>query len=241
MCSDGCDFDADCVAGGHCSSLDGSLLCFADCTSDTDCADGLVCDLATSDRVTECFPRFNPGGAAPGEVCSMAAQCRGRGSAACITEPSTTFGICTQLCAPPQTCDATEHCATVIGIDGAVQFQVCLPECTSDDDCADGFGCTDEDGDGVRECYFSGVGDTALGQPCGDVSECGGGERAVCVHRASGAGYCTIDCRTEACDAGSECLSIGGGRMCFPSCTEDSECAEGLRCRPSAGGMACQA
>jgi hypothetical protein len=240
-CTDACATDADCGAGAHCGPVGTQRLCFLDCVGDSDCRSGQVCDyMDDDDATTECFGRYNPAGAPSGSLCSVPNTCSGRNTAACITEPTTTFGVCTYPCGPAGLCDPPDHCTRVTNADGSTLIDACLPACTTDADCADGLGCIDANDDGMGECYFSGVGRGVLGDACGNVSDCAGGERATCLHTLGGLGACGLDCRAEACGSGSECLSIAGGRYCVRTCATDGDCATGFRCRASALGMACQ-
>lgn len=97
--------------------------------------------------------------------------------------------------------------------------------------------------------------DGPVGAACASEAECAGGKDAGCFTEADDGwpeGYCTIECTSATCPAGSDCYEFEGGASyclelcdtaadcrkgyvcddgtCYPPCTGDEECGEGYTC-----------
>jgi len=113
-------------------------------------------------------------------------------------------------CDPLPECETDDDCA-----DGEVcEEEVCVvaPGCETDDDCADGEVCEEE------VCVPS------VGQPCSETSDCAEGE--VCEE-----GECVVapGCETDDdCAEGEVCEE--GECVVAPGCETDDDCAEGEVC-----------
>ena len=65
----------------------------------------------------------------------------------------------------------------------------------------------------------------AVGDPCGQASDCNVGDNAACITDFPN-GYCTVEgCVTGSCPAGSECFEFQDGpSRCLKTCAVPSEC-----------------
>ena len=68
------------------------------------------------------------------------------------------------------------------------------------------------------------VGTDPVGSPCVDGTTCAG---TICINnQLLPSGYCSADCGTDACPAGSECIDLSAGsRRCVATCSEHAQCA----------------
>jgi hypothetical protein len=205
-----CGNPDDCGAGETCAP-DGTCQP-GDCTM-VGCIYGYVC--STSEATPACIPQ-NPAACGTDEDCAAF----GNGYA-CVS------GICT---APADQCSDQTQCA------GSAKCASgkCTPECSSNAECPDAFGC-----------------DTTLGicsnpaQPCSITNDCGGpdlvcvdgacvprsdqgscpaGEVWVengCISNQSATFTCTVDGTQDACASGSVCLH----HSCYISCEPPNQTA----------------
>jgi hypothetical protein len=74
----------------------------------------------------------------------------------------------------------------------------------------------------------------AIGAPCGQDTDCSGGQRAICLDEDSfgqPGGNCTQLCDTDlACPQGAECLILSMSSLCMRLCTHDTDCRAGYHC-----------
>ncbi|MET0413834.1 MAG: hypothetical protein ABW217_21170 [Polyangiaceae bacterium] len=164
-----------------------------ECSSDTDCTSGEVCDLASD----TCQPAPEPGCTSDGD-CDEGELC------------DVTSGEC--VAAPPTPCTSDAACATGQTCDTATGSCVTAPPaaCTADADCAPGLLCDLI----VGECF------TPEPEPCLSDSECPG---QVCNPSSGACiaapaipigGACTddLDCAAEVCP------TLGGSSFCSGVC-----------------------
>jgi hypothetical protein len=220
-CPTRCPDDA-CTVG----QLTGSpAACTARCTysEETRCLDGDGCcpDGCSAGSDSDC------GGTPPDEIgtpCETAADCEG---GVCL---SAIQGYCSRECDAVTPCPDGSHCSA----DG-----LCVVSCSTDAQCArSGYECYDRDGDAITECFAVGDGTGQVGDPCDDISECTGGERAACFVEAGGFrnGYCSLRCERagETCPNGTHCEN----GVCLRSCERSEQCrTDGYLCynRSSSG------
>lgn len=206
-----CVANDDCAEGSICfgtGTLDGSAadLCLrpsAGCADSRDCAPGYACEEGTCvDRRVRCeAPTDCPYGFFCNDADSWALPYCMRVSRRC----SSFAGAC-----PPffscvdvdgdglsecrrngEACDTNDDCGAageVCGYDPVAKALACQAHgpCASAEDCADGFGCVDVWGDGVRECVPSG-GECERSASCPTGALCGApssGGGAMCTDSA---------------------------------------------------------
>lgn len=223
-----------CASADDCARFGDRPLCGDDgtcvaCRSDADCPAGGTC--RASDAGPVCGGRGDGSGAA-GTPCADGTDCA---SGTCATEAGGfRGGYCLgSSCAADGDCAAGEHCSEVGG--GS-----CLADCRADAECRDGYGCVDADRDRATECWPSGTGRGAIGDPCTGVWDCAGGEDAECLlaDPFTMTSYCSRPCTqagSAGCDLGSHCgiPSLFEQTLhCLPSCSGDGDCRtqDGFRC-----------
>lgn len=238
-----CDADAEC-ASGFCDPADTTCAC----DQDADCPLALICDESTDPNtcVTDICGDGSIDGAEgcddqntdDGDGCS--ATCTVEDGWQCTGEPSD--------CEPAPCDDDTDciHCNE--------QFDVCVPECTVDEDCPTGFFCDELSGlcvplcDEATDCPgaicdpTSGEcvqciedDDCPRGETCSDENICGPecdedpdcpGE-LVCDEPQGICVECVLD---EDCEAGLSCID----NQCLPACNEEADC-DGVPCNETTG------
>jgi hypothetical protein len=162
-----------------------------------------------------------PTGAPDGAPCSADDECLG---GTCLTGPDWPDGYCTH-----EGCDGTCDSPDSGCVDSDLG-NFCAEYCSSDADCREGYGCSQEPGSPGRVCVrVTGAPD---GAPCTADDDCAGG---TCITEWPD-GYCTtVGCDNfEDCSRQGEnnmCLRNRGGNLCVRICTEDSQCREGYVCQ----------
>ena len=198
-CAASCPIDESCVcmepAGG------GAGFCVSACTADSDCPDGLSCDLASG----RCG-----GGGGPG------------GGAAAGGDPGG-GGL-----PPLERCESTDECDPgKVCLDGE-GGGLCMTTCTSDAECTDERepSCEETPDGAYRVCVPTGGGGTGgeMGGEMGGGGPGGGGEGPSRCATDS-------DCGVTDCPEGSVdcvCRDFGGGASCVPACSTGDECPTDL-------------
>ncbi len=190
----------------------------APCRSDSDCdeANGLSC---------LCQGGACPGGLAVG-LCTKNCDLYGCGVG----------GVCADLDrggGPRPTGDAGLGDGGAASSSEAWRARLCLPACSSDDECRPGLAClqlaTRPTGSYQRACFARVAGE--VGAPCTDGSGKPDGSRCLsgkCL--AVGAyGQCSEDCMMTTCPTGSECVNVAGkSAVCLAHCTNLVSCADPL-------------
>jgi PKD repeat protein len=144
-------------------------------------------------------------------------------------------GICSSLCQKSD-CPVGGVCAnlaTAAANSGRAepwQSQVCLPVCTSDEDCTAGLHCRTLPGwpNGtlwIRGCFADVPAD--LGAPCLDAT--GVHRNDLCVTGLcadlGALGVCSRNCASTPCPTGSDCAVFGDGRdLCLVPCSSTFLC-----------------
>jgi hypothetical protein len=246
-CTKACTSSTDCFAGSQCgvnpSGAGPTKLCLAQCSQPGQapggCRSAYVCDRnADTSGVPVCLPAC-----VSRTMCGTAPLCDGRGFCC---------GSAGAACCDGMTCQGATACSN-----GYCQTAAC--GATGQPCCATGAACT---GSAVCQggaCVACGV----VGQPCCAGSACSSGTCTAgtcqnqalqptgsgctagssclggeCLVSASGlwtGGYCTQDCKSTSCGAGSSCSPyvIGGRSLCVQSCAYDggvSTCRAGYVC-----------
>ena len=245
-CSIQCTTDADCGAGGHCSTLDsGFQLCVDSCTTNADCRAGYVCDDANGDNVNECWPGGS-GAGGPGNACANVGDCAGGLDAICLGPPGNpdfAGGYCaTTGCTTNADCAAGAHCGFT---DPQTGEGFCLPGCTADADCRTGYACADPDGDATSECFPTASGNGVTGVSCTAIQDCDGGADGICIAEQEdgtwSGGYCTIDCTSDAdCTGDGTCVLVdpqAGTNICLDACNSTADCRTGYGCADVDGDL----
>jgi hypothetical protein len=199
-------------------SLLAMLLSLAACTSGGTpaLADGEPCTWHLDCASNMCLPALAgwPGGTCsrlcPQEPCGEEATCVALDGA----------GYCLAGCATPPDCREGYACSTV----GA-----CLPDCRLGWGCGAGLVCG---GDGRCEPPSGGL---ELGAPCTSHAQC---QSAACLILDEDepplwqSGVCTLTC-SAACQAGTTCVTLGGGAFCLASCITQDACTSAYVCEPT--------
>lgn len=164
-----------------------------------------------------------------GAPCAVDAECSG---GVCLTGEAFPGGFCSSP-GCPSGCPAGSNCS-----DTGQFGTFCAPECTSDTECREGYGCRREGRRGEtprRMCTpIRGLPD---GEACAERADCQGG---FCLPWPGG--YCTTTrCQTsDDCSnlgvADNVCLGDGGFNLCVRRCAQASDCREGYLCTDIGGG-----
>ena len=160
----------------------------------------------------------------------MQSECQtADGEGACLTQSYSSWpgGMCRSSCITDSQCPAGTHCDNNEG--------GCIPDCTTSDDCREGYGCTDVWQSGRRACWPFGSGDKLTGDACESSAECRGGQYAICFRWLRFEdGYCSTRCSSSAqCGPGAYCdLS---DYTCVKRCATSADCREGYECRDGEG------
>lgn len=173
-------------------------------------------------------------------------------------------GYCTQSCEPGQPlCPAGSSCQQLgIGkrclqscrvgladcrvnyacaqVDALATTGVCVPRCSSDQDCADPVTFTCRTCDGLCVPRQNPAG--ALGDPCLADTECGAGQVCRITALTSNQKQCVRQCSRGCgmCPTGSTCTPAARGELfCLRDCTGPGTCGPGLRCADTQVGKSC--
>lgn len=191
--------------------------------------------------------------AGTGGLCDLDAQCQAGRKCLCVPgtmgcPPAFARGLCTSECAGD--CGSGMSCADLSrSIDGDAvavaepwRKKLCLRACEADDGCQAGLRCRLLPGVGagwVKACFVPVPG--SIGAACRGPS--GKLSNAQCLTGScedlGALGVCTLDCKSEACPAGSGCALLGDGRTrCLRTCTSAAECGIDplLSCELPGGG-----
>ncbi|MEE2779792.1 MAG: hypothetical protein VYE15_04655 [Myxococcota bacterium] len=183
------------------------------CTTDTECASGQVCDVATGQcRICEgleCETTEDPCGG----LCTAAQTCD-EATGTCIDAPSNGADWACDPCTTEADCDGGLCVPLSSG-------KVCLQGCGSDNDCVTGWSCQ---AGACAPAGFSCAGCLTDGCSGGQVCNTISGE---CASPTSACDLCTYDWE---CGPTQACVKSGPGlRVCKPRCT-NSECPAGTTC-----------
>jgi len=243
-CTKNCTSQSNCPSGSQCSAnpTGGTSLCLKNCSQPGSapggCRTGYVCDQRVS---MSGQPVCTPGcasvttcGAAP--TCDSRGFCCGASGYACCegtmcgTGAACTSGYCRAVVcgAQGQACCANNSCNTNL---------VCSNnQCTtcggSGQPCCSGNTCTTGTCNNGT-CQVASASPT--GSPCTDYSQCVGN---VCIQQLGNlwpSGYCSDDCGSSTCAAGSHCTPyvVSGRSVCLKDCTYDGAaggCRSGYVC-----------
>lgn len=170
---------------------------------------------------------------------------------------------CTQnsgLCQPGETCDANKNCVPAAGCgitlcSSSAPSGACPPGLTCrDGDCIDPAACSSSNQTGTcpaglsclgGACSQTSTSNMPIGGPCASETQCATAD-AVCYPEVSGGqatgwigGYCMLfDCASAGCPAGSSCVTLQDGSVCFDECQFPSDCRAGFACVPGSAGRA---
>lgn len=242
-----CRGDYECSTGEICTDVG----CIAECSVDTDCAEGYRCESGLCVEPTEPVPVPNPGDCTTDEQCEdgllcVDGYCQLCTAEGCICESDTGcddgLSCVDGTCTNPNACtDSTQCDEGFICQDGSCTPGL-PPTCDMTGVCPSGLFCiSGECRDMEDTCQFNN--ECAAGQSCvngGCVSPCDNETCAVTGQTCSSDGFCvtvppiTDGCmRDEQCGAGRICIDT----VCYDECSLDSECGEGRycndgRCRP---------
>ena len=239
-----CETDADCPQNGRCvSSAESSVLvCASECNVALPCPLGQTCtrDDATDNLV--CLE--NIGTVSDGEECEYDFDCL---SGACVGEEGGRFctELCNadrscdddakrcfvsdgkRVCLLPtgdavvgEACETPTECASALCTASPGEpdaSATCVPECSVESDCLEGFVCVETD-IGAFAC----VKGSEVGAPCNGDHVCLSG---ICLGETD---TCIAGCEDYLCDDGFACVTLTSGeRACAPR-TDDV--AEGEPC-----------
>lgn len=208
--------------------------CQDKCTSNDECADGLVCD-AGGHCATRCDADVNPTQCLPTQACDTDsglcdARCT-RANEATICGPKgkvcqTSTGMCVPSCHDnPSVCGDDEACSVTTGVNNT-QIGYCGKECVTDSNCGnaptgEALSCVGPAG--ARFCQFKACTEENAATVCGATQ--------VCVDNS---------CRSK-CSAANEAMLCGADQICdveagtcIAKCQDSDDCAEGEAC--NAGG-----
>ncbi len=246
LCLPGCSTDAPCREGYVCHPI--LAACLPDCrTEPTWCGAGRSCDAGGVCQVNA--PALAPLGAA----CLASRDCAsGLCFAAEEDEGGQTGwkdGTCARPC-PEGPCEAGFGC-TLLG-----EQRFCLPACTADADCREGYLCSDSldvclpdcrEGFDCGEGYVCDEGrcavpeheGAALGEPCAAPLDCASGVCLAEVQDGEPSGWtggtCAVPCDKSACPEASTCVPLDGEAWCLTSCDAETACREGYVCYEETG------
>lgn len=230
ICTRFCSTHEDCGEGNRCvddGSTGGIGLCRQSCRDASECGPFIACVDADADGSRECVVTGH--GLTPlGGPCLGTPSCGRDQRLVCrLDAPG---GVCTRACSDTLGCPAGSHCSP-LGSGPAA----CLEDCVDDGDCGrDGWACFDTDADGVDECAPFGGGSRDVGDPCANVSDCAGGEDALCLRAPATFGsICSRACDDGVgCGEGASCVALPtvDDTVCVARCTDDDACRELYGC-----------
>jgi hypothetical protein len=229
FCSGGCSADADCDDGSYCNGR----VCVPDCTDDVDCRTGYECYDYYVTGNTTCAPAQGTAELSGG-ACTSDDDCLGAlFGASCLTDDVYPEGYCISGCQVDADCAAGTHCATLAG-----GGQACLPDCMDNNDCRTGYECFDWAGDITNTCGPVANGNGEVGDACGVLQDCAGGQEGLCIAENPDwdGGYCSVaECTAGGgeCPAGSHCGFIDPTSqegICLEDCTMTDDCRTNYAC-----------
>ncbi len=225
----GCATTADCDPGDVC---EGGVCIEPPCLSNSDCEEGLECDVGSGDCVV---PPCRSDSDCPGAQvcvdgsCTIEADCPtclpcesiedcGGGDWQCASDGST--GFCTRICNDGSQCPGNSDC---FGIEGQT-FAICLNDdaataglcpgefvCTEGPDPCAGVSCGAGEvcNPATGACESIGGGDGCIiCDPCEAPEDCPGGD---CFDFGGATAVCATDCGSAAdCPAGTDCVEFSG-------------------------------
>lgn len=230
-------------------------VCLPGCEDNSDCNDGLACDLEGGN--TGEGSCYDPG-ATPGGACDSETDCPA--GSACLAESFRGWpgGACAVFGCDPESGDGCGDAGTCVATARGDGY--CLAACDSDTDCRAGYACDLSDGPGVcsaactsdSECtvdgYVCNVGTgecgpefdaDQLGQACSRRT--GGCDGGYCL-RETDSGFPGAYCAYLGCDPAGDstdcpgdgvCTSLeDGSGICIDGCVADSDCRDGYACKP---------
>ena len=130
----------DCPDGSSCYSLtSGGSVCLADCQGNDECReeDGYTCDQ------NACWP--GEGTVPPGGSCADSTQCQGGDDGYCYQTDGFIGGYCIIAYCTEGSCPEGSECREAFTSNGD-PVSACVPVCTDDTDCREGYQCTEPTG-----------------------------------------------------------------------------------------------
>lgn len=230
LCLTSCEPGAnECRAGYGCSTAAGVPVCLPGCEDDSDCATGQECEVGGGfSGAGACFDPTS----AVGDPCTSEGDCPAGGFCRTAEEgwPGGSCGL-PGCDFENDDCPAGSHCV-VTG-----RFPFCIDDCTTDDECRDGYTCIPQLGFPERTTCQPTFDESALGVACSQRrNPCLGG---FCL-REGEYGFPDSYCIAVGCDADTPCPGDGvcfttgsGVGVCFDGCTATTDCRAGYTCRPS--------
>lgn len=241
-----CTSQAGCPSNSHCGYIDPTTntgFCMRDCASNNDCrGPDYGCWNADDDSLNlqECAPVASGAGEI-GDPCESIADCGGGISTFCSSDPGFwPEGYCRKTCTltSSTSCPPGSHCS------GSADPGVCMRDCASSADCrTPSYECYDWTAPTGLECAPFGAASGAIGSPCNSLSDCGGGQYAICANLGP-YGYCSVYCRLGGtdCAPGSVCSAVGNTGLCLRSCVTSDDCRPFYDCIDDGlGSMVCSA
>ena len=263
MCSAPCG-DGACASDSEvCVKLQTGARCLPGCVGDEGCREGYLCVAAAGACLPDCRLGWDCGVGFP---CGEDGRCALDGSGlAALGEPcdpsdegpSCASGIClaaamgwpSGLCAEPCGTDACVASGRCVPLGGA---PLCLPTCSDEPPCREGYLCSAELGTCLPDCRLgwdcgvgwvcgadgrcqtSATGLAASGEACVDPGACATG---LCLAEEDGwpGGMCAGLCQEGVCPDGASCAVLGGVPWCLPGCAAGSACREGYVCSDELG------
>lgn len=218
-CTLACSRDEPCPSGSDCTA-DEDGICLPTCVNDSVCRDGYLCLPSRKHGPAYLCQPGATGTGSIGDPCEHDFQCGGGVMGSCGR--NSPGGFCAMSCDTEHPCPDGMPCLA-----GA-----CGRHCAEDTDCrvAEGFSCNEFFYPGHTVCRAVATGPGALGDPCDEILDCGGGERGICVPHRGPNGNCTFACSTEhPCPEGSVCSRNWAG-ICIETCRDSSTCPSGFAC-----------
>lgn len=224
--SQSCSFDTDCPTGQKCLNKvcqDGTGII----SGDGGASSGAMDIFGASDA-----------GASSGASSSGGASSGGTSSGGTSSGGASSGGS-DKLCAA---CQADKECADGYGcvlLFNSEKHNFCLKKCESVSDCSPGFYCTKANSDSEQQfcvppnskcdgCTLTGC---DAGKKC-DYSK----DPPSCVEAGAACASCKVD---NDCAAAHNCLSIGGAKICVPSCDGGKACPASSTCQKFDTTSAC--
>jgi hypothetical protein len=268
MCTDTCAHGT-CSEDSVCSDLGDGLYCLPACTSIDDCRSGYVCHQ----HYKACYPHCKQIGCQEGWLCSQDGQCHFNYSLSpsgfsCSSDSDCTTGACLPalidgeftgwhggMCFAYCTSTGCDEDSTCVILD---EIPYCLPTCTSQSTCREGYICSTSHGACLPDCSLGwdcGPGFLCLadgscavdwpelqevGEPCKLDAECitGWCLEAESDSQSTGweSGTCTIPCGPGGqCPTGSKCMVLDEEGWCLPNCfgpPDSPDCRDQYICDP---------
>jgi hypothetical protein len=199
-----CTSDSACGSGRVC---DPSGTCATGCASNADCLGGGLCDTASGHCRGVCTSSAN---CPSSEICDL-------------TQGSPTFGYCEPRCNVDSQCGSGKVCETTSGL--------CVTACTVEPDGGSSVCATSADG---PICNAS---TGHCGPSCSADADCGSGHYCEPI-----LGKCYASCSASTtCPSGDTCLGSSAPQglqgHCVFECSQDSDCLAGQRCNQAYGAL----